>query len=277
MWSKIAIRVTSALIGAVFVIALIFSNTVYMSAVVSIAAAIAMYELHTSIAKQKKIPLLILGYVFAGVILSSLFIPGFNLLQSSNVLYLLMLYLMLLCISAVIFNERIKLNDVLTSFFSLVYCVIFLCHLALIHQMEHGAILIFIPLIGAWMTDTFAYFGGLIFGKHKLIPKISPNKTVEGSISGVLGCVLSAYVYAYIISFFGYKADLLVLGLIAFGCGILSQFGDLTASLIKREYGVKDFGNLIPGHGGILDRIDSLIFITPAVYYFLQMFEVIYK
>jgi len=277
MWSKVAIRVTSALIGAAFVIALIFSNPIYLSIVVSAAALIAMYELHTSFSQQKKIPLLILGYIFAAVILSSLFLPEFKLLQSSDVLYLLMLYLMLLCISAVIFNEHIKLNDILTSLFSLVYCVIFLCYLSLIHQMEYGYLLVFVPLIGAWMTDTFAYFGGLIFGKHKLIPKISPNKTVEGSIAGVVGCVLSAYIFAYIISFFGYKTNLLVLGLIAFACGILSQFGDLTASLIKRECKVKDFGNLIPGHGGILDRIDSLIFITPAVYYFLQIFEVIYR
>lgn len=277
MWSKVAVRVASALIGAAIVVTLIFSETVYFNILVCIAGFLAMHELFTSFSLQKKWPLLILGYLFAAIILSSLFIPKLELFGSSQLLYLLIFYIMLLFICAVIFHEKIKLNDVLISFFSLIYSVVFLCNLSLIHAMEHGRVLIFIPLICAWMTDTFAYIGGMALGRHKLIPKISPNKTVEGAISGVLGCVLSSLCYALIISFFGFKANLLPLVFITFICSVLSQFGDLAASLIKRECGVKDFGNLIPGHGGILDRIDSLIFITPTVYYFLQVFEVIYK
>ena len=277
MWSKVAIRVISALIGAALVIALIFSETVYFNILVCSAGLIAMHELYNSFSEQKKWPVIILGYLFAVVIMSSLFIPGFELFGTSKVLYLLMFYIMLVSICAVIFHEKIKFNDVLTSFFTLVYSVVFVCHLSLIHSMTHGFILIFIPLICAWMTDTFAYIGGMTLGKHKLIPKVSPNKTVEGAVSGVLGCILSSLLFAYIISFFGFKANLIPLCFISLICSILSQFGDLTASLIKRECGVKDFGNLIPGHGGILDRIDSLIFITPAIYYFLQIFEVIYK
>lgn len=277
MWSKVAIRVVSALIGAALVIALIFSETVYFNILVCSAGLIAMYELYNSFSKQKKWPVMILGYGFAVIIMSSLFIPHFKLFGTSEILYLLMFYIMLNSICAVIFHETIKLNDILTSLFSLIYSVVFVCHLSLIHSMKYGFILIFIPLICAWMTDTFAYIGGMSFGKHKLIPKISPNKTIEGAISGVIGCILSSLAFAYIISFFGFKTNLIPLCSISLICSILSQFGDLTASLIKRECGVKDFGNLIPGHGGILDRIDSLIFITPAVYYFLQIFEVIYK
>ena len=155
--------------------------------------------------------------------------------------------------------------------------MLFVYHLPLIRAMEHGIVLIFLPLMGAWITDTFAYFGGVLFGKHKLIPKISPKKTVEGSVSGIAGCVLCYLLYAWIISFFGYKVNFVPLCVLGLICSCLSQFGDLTASLIKRNCGVKDFGNLIPGHGGILDRIDSLIFITPLCYYFLRIFEVVYK
>ena len=277
MWSKVAIRVASALIGAVFVVALIFSETVYFNILVCAAGLIAMHELYTSFSQQKKWPIVILGYSFAVFIMSSLFFPAFELFGTSKLLYVLMLFIMLLFICAVIFNGKITLKDVLTSLFSLIYSVVFICHLSLIHSMEYGFILIFIPLICAWMTDTFAYIGGMLFGKHKLIPKISPNKTVEGAVSGVVGCILSSLAFAYIISFFGFKTNLGTLCSISLILSILSQFGDLAASLIKRECNVKDFGNLIPGHGGILDRIDSLIFITPAVYYFLQIFEVIYK
>ena len=277
MWSKVAIRVASALIGAAFVIAIIFSKTVYFNILVSVAGLIAMHELHTSFSKQKKWPVLILSYSFAILILSSLFAPDFDLFASTGILHVLMFYIMLIFLCAVIFHEKIKLYDVLTSFFTLIYSIVFVCHLSLIHSMEHGPVLIFLPLIWSWMTDTFAYIGGMSFGKHKLIPKISPNKTVEGAISGVLGCILSSLVFAYIISFFGFKTNLVPLCFISLICSVFSQFGDLAASLIKRECGVKDFGNLIPGHGGILDRIDSLIFIIPAAYYFLQIFEVVYK
>lgn len=278
MWSKVAVRVTSALIGAVFVLIVIFANNpFYLNIAISIVSLIGMHELYTSFSQQKKWPLIVLYYVFALMILSSLFIRDFNIINSDAIIYVLLTYLMLLCISAVLFNDIIKLNDILISFFSLVYSVVFTSHLALIRMLEHGICLIFIPLIGAWMTDTFAYFGGLLFGKHKLIPKISPNKTIEGSISGIIGCILMSFIFAYIISFFGYKTNYLNLGIIALTCSILSQFGDLTASMIKRECGVKDFGNIMPGHGGILDRIDSLIFISPIVYYILQIFEVVYK
>lgn len=277
MWSKVAVRVASAVVGAAGVIALIFSKTVYFNILVCVAALIALYELTNSFSKEKKWPVVILSFLFALFIMSSLFIPGFDLFKTSGLFLVVMLYIMAVSLCAVIFNEKIKLQDILTSTFSLIYAVIFTCHLSLIHSMNYGYILIFLPLIFAWMTDTFAYIGGMSFGKHKLIEKISPNKTVEGAVSGVIGCILSSLAFAYIISFFGFKTNLLPLCSTAFILSILSQFGDLTASLIKRECKVKDFGNLIPGHGGILDRIDSVIFITPVVYYFLQIFEVIYK
>ena len=278
MWSKVAVRVASALVGAAFVLIVIFANNpLYLNIAVSIVSLIGIHELYTSFSQQKKWPLIVLYYVFALVILSSLFIPDFNLFKTGGIVYVLLAYLMLLCISAVIFNDTIKLNDILISFFALVYSVVFTSHLALIRSLQNGICLVFIPLIGAWMTDTFAYFGGLLLGKHKLIPKISPNKTIEGSVSGIIGCILISFLFAYIISFFGYKTNYVNLGIIALICSVLSQFGDLTASMIKRECGVKDFGNIMPGHGGILDRIDSLIFISPIVYYFLQIFEVVYK
>lgn len=276
MWNKVGVRVTSGIVGAALVIALIFSNQTIFNIAICAVGFISLYELITTFSQKKKWPILVLYYVFAAVILSSLFINSAMIFEKAFS-FIMILYLMLLCFCAVVFSDTIKLNDVLISFFSLIYSVVFVYHLALIRALPYGVVLIFIPLIGAWMTDTFAYFGGIALGKHKLIPKISPKKTVEGSISGIIGCMLCTLLYAYIISFFGYSANLLPLMFLSLICSVLSQFGDLTASLIKRSFGVKDFGNLIPGHGGLLDRIDSLIFITPMCYYFLHMFEVIYK
>ena len=142
--------------------------------------------------------------------------------------------------------------------------------------MQNGVVLLFIPFLGAWMPDTFAYFSGTLFGKHKLIPSVSPKKTVEGAIGAVVGCIISFLVYGLIVDYAaGLSVNYLTLAILAVLCGIIAQLGDLSASVIKREFGVKDFGNLIPGHGGIIDRIDSLIFVAPLVYYFLLYIPVI--
>lgn len=275
MWSKLGTRLISAIIGAILLVAFIFASSFVFNIAVAIASVLVLYELFLTFGQEKKWPLLVLGYGFAAIILSSLFV-GSNIFTAGDLTLILVLYLILLSISAVLWNEKIKFYDVAVSFFILVYSVIMLYHAALLRAAEHGIVLIFIPFLGAWMTDTFAYFSGICLGRHKLIPKVSPNKTVEGAIGGILGCVLMFFVYALIVSTLGYKVNYILLTVLALLCGVVAQFGDLTASLIKRECNKKDFGNLIPGHGGMLDRIDSFIFVLPIVYYFLQVFEVIY-
>jgi len=142
--------------------------------------------------------------------------------------------------------------------------------------LEYGNILIWLLFVSAWATDSMAYFTGMAIGKHKLCPKISPKKTVEGAIGGILGCVVFDILFIYIISRFNTFSvnytNAIILALLA---SVFSQIGDLAASRIKREYDVKDFGNLIPGHGGILDRFDSALLISPVVYYILLIFPVI--
>ena len=126
------------------------------------------------------------------------------------------------------------------------------------------------------VTDTCAYFTGLAIGKHKLAPSVSPKKTIEGSIGGVVGVTVILAAYAAV---FGNIMDSITanvsaavcIGLI---CGVISQFGDLCASVIKRENNIKDFGKIMPGHGGVMDRFDSFIFVAPVVYYFLNSFPI---
>jgi phosphatidate cytidylyltransferase len=138
-----------------------------------------------------------------------------------------------------------------------------LAHLGLFPRSRHGMILILIAVVGPWISDSSAYFAGRFFGRRLLFPALSPNKTVEGSLSGLLLTVLIVGLISY--EFLGFSA--VKAAVIGAGVSILAQSGDLFESTLKRILDVKDLGNLLPGHGGILDRIDSLLFTAPAVYY----------
>lgn len=275
MWSKLGVRVASGVIGALLVIALIFAPIWIFNLAVSLVCLIALYELYTSFHQEAKWQLVLLDYLFAVMIMLTPFVTA-DSYQKGIFTFLLVSYLALLFVCAILWHGKIKFYDVISSFFMLIYAVLFLCHLMLVRSVEHGAILIFLPFLGAWMPDTFAYFTGKLFGKHKLIPDISPNKTVEGSVGAVLGCVLLFLLFGVVTErVCGVQVHYIPLLVLSVLCGIFAQFGDLAASLIKRECGKKDFGNIIPGHGGILDRVDSLIFIAPLVYYFVLYFPVI--
>lgn len=150
-------------------------------------------------------------------------------------------------------------------FLGLLYLPLLLGHMALLRQMPQGTEWIFLVLLIVMSGDTAAYFTGVNFGRTKLYPAISPNKSVEGSLGGLAGSVLGAF--AAKLWFFEALSvgDCLLLGV---ALGALGQLGDLFESMLKRCFGVKDSGTLIPGHGGILDRLDSLIFAFPAAYYY---------
>lgn len=149
-------------------------------------------------------------------------------------------------------------------------------HVSLTRHLSNGILNVFVIFIGSWITDTCAYFTGFAIGKHKLAPSVSPKKTIEGSIGGVVGVTVILAAYAAV---FGNIMDSITanvsaavcIGLI---CGVISQFGDLCASVIKRENNIKDFGKIMPGHGGVMDRFDSFIFVAPVVYYFLNSFPI---
>ena len=140
-----------------------------------------------------------------------------------------------------------------------------------IHQMPHGNVLIILPFIGAWITDTGAYFTGVFCGKHRLAPRISPKKTVEGAIGGVVLCVVAMLYYAYLsTTYFGLALPYGIMAVGGLVLSVLGQVGDLSLSIIKREYTIKDYGTIMPGHGGILDRFDSVLFTAPATFLALQ-------
>jgi phosphatidate cytidylyltransferase len=148
---------------------------------------------------------------------------------------------------------------------------LFLRHLPGVTNPLHGTALLFAPVLLTWCNDSFAYFVGRAFGKHKLIPRVSPGKTVEGSAGALAGTILVAVAYTWVLNRFpGYHLGLLQAALFGAVVSVAAVVGDLAESLLKRDAGVKDSGTLLPGHGGALDRFDSLFFTLPLAYFFFR-------
>ena len=150
---------------------------------------------------------------------------------------------------------------------AVVYIIAAFTALVYVRDLMYPGLFVFLLcLICSFATDIFAYFTGYLFGKHKLIPAVSPKKTVEGAIGGVVFCVLFLLLFGFIIEVsVGAKANYLVLAIGGIFISVVSQIGDLVMSLIKRKYGIKDYGKLFPGHGGVLDRCDSVLAVTIVI------------
>ena len=190
--------------------------------------------------------------------------PDISLIFSSN--YMIMLWMfatVLACLLYLFKIEKRRLEDAMTTLIGIFYVVFFCYHLAMLGMVPVLGITVWLVVITAFGTDICAYFAGVTMGKHKLCPVISPKKTWEGAIGGVLGSVILCGLFG----FFFMKDGLGLCLIIGFLGSIISMFGDLTASIFKRKMGIKDYGNLIPGHGGIMDRFDSILFTAPLVYY----------
>lgn len=148
---------------------------------------------------------------------------------------------------------------------------IYLRHLPGVESALHGSALVFAPLLLTWTSDTFAYFVGRKWGTRKLIPKVSPGKTVQGAIGAVVGTVLVAIAYSHLLYRFPtYQLGWVDAAMFGLLISVAAQVGDLAESLLKRDSGVKDSGALLPGHGGVLDRVDSLLFTLPVAYLFFR-------
>ena len=141
------------------------------------------------------------------------------------------------------------------------------------YDSESGLFLLIMGLCGAWIADTGAYFTGVAIGKHKLCPEISPKKTIEGLVGGIL---TTAIVYTVAFSvYYGFTAKRAVIAFVTGAvCAVIGTVGDLSASMVKRQIGFKDYGKIMPGHGGLMDRFDSVLFVLPTFYAFIALFGV---
>ncbi len=262
-------RVLTALLGFPIIMAiLIFANKYVLSGVVTLVAIITLREYFNAFKKNAK-PVEWIGYVACLLITAITFIP------KTSVIYVIGLALpmimAILFIQVIVTNMKTTVNDIIITLFGILYVVGFLIFLPLIFGLDNGKLLIWYLFVAAWGNDMCAYFVGVKLGKHKFT-SISPKKSIEGCIGGILGAILFSQLFT-----FGFNTFLNMnfvywqMGLIVAILTILSQFGDLAASTIKRYTNIKDSGNLLPGHGGMLDRIDSLLFIAPFTYFLLML------
>jgi len=175
-----------------------------------------------------------------------------------------MLYLMAI---SVFLHGKVNFAQLGEAFLACMYILIGFNAIVYLRDLQNGGQYIYLLVfVGAWVTDTFAYFSGRLFGKHKLIPHVSPKKTVEGSIGGTIFCILSFLLFGLILNrFCSFHVNYLALAVSGLLIAIVSQIGDLCMSVIKRERGIKDYGNVFPGHGGMMDRFDSILAVAATL------------
>ena len=244
---------------------LLLSDYVVFPVALGILCLIACFELLRTFGLHKNPVVSIPSYILAccaPVFSSNLF----KIATERYKLYLalsLFAYLIYLAGVAVLSSGKISFKSASAAFTSVCYITVSFTSLSLIKYMEDGAYFIGLVFITAWMCDTFAYFTGRLLGKHKLAPELSPKKTIEGSVGGIVFAVLGCMLYGLTVELaFGMSANYFVLVAIGLFGSVVAQIGDLWASLIKREYGIKDYSKLLPGHGGIMDRFDSILAIS---------------
>lgn len=260
-------RILTSAVGLVIFFAALFAGEIVFSCAVVLLALVALCEvLRAAECKKEIFAVCALAFVtvFVGIISGAV---AFSMIAS-----------MMICMCASVFlHTKYNYKDIYSAGFLADFIALFFGALIRLH-VDFGTETVFLVFLYAWGTDTGAYFAGKAFGRHKLIPKVSPKKTVEGAVGGVLCSVLLSCLYLVFLRNVTNITDVggtsyMGMSVLAVIASVFSQIGDLTASAIKRDCGVKDFGNLLPGHGGIMDRFDSVVFIAPMVYYFFVCFN----
>ena len=273
--------ITGIIVVLIMIPILLFAQTPVLPIAIAIGSVIAMFEMMRCIGMQKAYAFAIPLYVLAA---SLPFLSRFMALGSLNAVQehesakhlaqhgaILMIVILFYFFTVAIFSHgKYNLSDVCVLFATAFYILMGFNAIIILHDNEVGGHVLYLAIfISAWMTDVFAYFCGMLFGrggKHKLIPDVSPKKTDEGSIGGVVFCVIGMVIFALLCNWLTeYDSNILMFAIGGVLASIVSQIGDLLMSYVKRHYGIKDFSQLFPGHGGVLDRFDSVLAVSIAM------------
>lgn len=263
-------RVMSALVALVVLIVILFLDPIIISACAIVLSLWCLFEAFSVFSYQKRPIFLAIG------LLACIAAPMLGVWKINQIAGFAFLLLLLLAAVMVCCPKKISIIDIaVVSFLSVLIPISFSLLVSVRKLPDFGAFYLWLPFIGAFCTDTGAFFVGRAFGGRKLCEELSPKKTVSGSIGGILGSVVGFFIYSLVLR---YGFDIRFHYISYFGLAVLSsvaaQLGDLTASALKRHANVKDFGNIMPGHGGMLDRVDSLMFSGPMVYIYLVTFAI---
>lgn len=251
--------ITALILTALFLPVLIFSDTPVFPLAMSFVGVVSVYEMGKCV-KVGKPYILLPSYIAATVMPFAVRYLPHNVFIVAAFIFAVA-YTMYLFGVTTFSHGKIALTDLSVLFMTSVYIIASCTAIVYVRDFEDvGKYIYMLIFFGAWFTDIFAYFCGMLLGKHKLIPDVSPKKTVEGSIGGIFFATLSFLIYGIITNtYFGTHSNLYFLCIAGVVVSVLSQIGDLLMSHIKRHYGIKDYGSIFPGHGGMLDRFDSIL------------------
>lgn len=262
-------RIISAAVGIIYIILMLYIGGWFFKTSILLMALILMHEFYRALMNKGHKPVKPIGY------LALLFLYISIILERDIYIMPIIGLTFIIGISLPVFFRSITIVDISMTFFAIIYpgaMILYLIPLSFKIQ-SYGYFFLLLTFVVTWATDTFAYFLGIKFGKKKLCPVISPKKTVEGSLGGLLGSIFAGIAMGLIFNN-SYNRSIPFIHFIMMGAmgGIFSQIGDLAASSIKRYCGIKDFGRLLPGHGGLLDRFDSILFTAPLLYFYILLF-----
>lgn len=277
-------RIISGIIGTIVLFIVVFSGSFFVSASIFLLSIIGIFEFYNAVSNVGYKPLRLFGYVACLPIIviglkteNAVVTDYLDIIKSANyismVLFLIIVFLFLVII---FFHEKYNIINISLTVFGMLYVPFLFAFVVLTRKLDNGFYYIWLIFIGAFATDIFAYFTGKFLGKRKIMPVISPKKTLEGTIGGIIGSVVLTSAFGLFMNYQFKKSGIpiipyyhfIVLGGIN---GIVSQIGDWGASAIKRFSRIKDYGNIMPGHGGVLDRFDSILFVAPTVYFYIMM------
>ena len=257
-------RLISGIVLVVLAILLVTKGGVLLYCVTAAISLIGMFELYRVMGIEKKAPG-IAGY------LACLGYYGLVWFEGQHYVTLLAIAALMVLMSIYVFTfPKYGTEQITVAFFGIFYLGIMLSYLYQVRAMADGKYLVWLIFLSSWGCDTCAYCAGMLLGKHRLAPVLSPKKSVEGAVGGVVGAILLGIIYAA-----ATKGGMVEYAIICGVGALISMVGDLAASAIKRNQGIKDYGKLIPGHGGILDRFDSVIFTAPFVYMVTMLLPIV--
>ena len=255
----------AVVLAPLFFVVLFFLPPVFLAVVMAAISALASYELlrATGVAHHNGM------YVFTALAAAAIPVGiwlgcGIQVIQAAALL--LMMSIFWIAIRLYDHEKPVRFEDVLVCLFGGLMIPCALSALVALKGMEQGRYLVLLPVICAFLTDGGAYFAGIFLGKHRGVTRVSPNKSLEGYVGGIVSGALFLLIYGVVLErFAGLDASLAVLAVYGLVGSAVTELGDLSFSFVKRQFGVKDYGHLLPGHGGMLDRFDSMVFAAPTL------------
>ena len=275
-------RILSGAVVMVLAVAAILAGGTILAAVLFVISCTAYRELCKATGVHNKKGMDALDTIGYGGIFLYYFLlwqkaAGYNLIGEKGIQFLLFMLpigiLMLMMAAYVLTFPKYRSEQVMAAFFCLIYAPVMLSFIYLTERLPYGRYIVWMIFISSWVCDTCAYFTGVTLGRHRMAPVLSPKKSVEGAIGGVAGSCLAGVLFAFLLAGKAITDKNVTWAFAAIGGmgAVISQIGDLAASAIKRNHEIKDYGACIPGHGGIMDRFDSVIFTAPIIYFMAQL------